>query len=163
MRWAAYDRAAAVKYAEKWALGRNPAYGDFSGMGGDCANFISQCLFAGSGVMNEQADVGWYYRGMNRRSPAWSGAVFLHRYLVRKGGVGPVGEERETEALLPGDVVFLRSGGRIYHSLLVVKNEGAPLIAAHTVDSWLRPLNGYALAGAVGVHITGVWKEGGDA
>lgn len=42
-----YDREKAVAYAHKWAYGRNPAYADFSAMGGDCTNFLSQCLHAG--------------------------------------------------------------------------------------------------------------------
>lgn len=48
----AYDRARAVAYARRWALERNPAYLNFDGLGGDCTNFVSQCLYAGCGVMN---------------------------------------------------------------------------------------------------------------
>ena len=48
----AYDRAAAVAYAHRWAYGRNPRYYDFENIGGDCTNFASQVLFAGSGVQN---------------------------------------------------------------------------------------------------------------
>lgn len=33
-----YDREAAVAYAHRWAMGRNPAYLDFHGIGGDCTN-----------------------------------------------------------------------------------------------------------------------------
>ena len=47
-----YDRAAAVAYAHAWAYRRNPAYFDYSGIGGDCTNFASQCLYAGAPVMN---------------------------------------------------------------------------------------------------------------
>ena len=47
-----YNRANAVAYAKKWAYGRNPKYYDFSDLGGDCTNFASQCIYAGSGVMN---------------------------------------------------------------------------------------------------------------
>ena len=39
-----YNREAAVSYARRWALGRNPAYMDYELWGGDCTNFISQCL-----------------------------------------------------------------------------------------------------------------------
>jgi len=156
MKLTAYDRAAAVRYAEQWALRRNPAYGDFTHLGGDCTNFISQCLYAGSGVMNGTEDTGWYYRGMNRRAPAWSGVKFLHRFLLRESGAGPVGEEAELGELLPGDVIFLSDGNRLYHSLMVVRSEGVPLIAAHTADSWLRPLTDYGRANPVPVHIRGV-------
>lgn len=36
-----YDREAAVAYAHRWAMGRNPAYLDFHGIGGDCTNVDS--------------------------------------------------------------------------------------------------------------------------
>ena len=49
---AKYDRNNAVEYAKRWALSRNPRYYDFHGIGGDCTNFASQCIYAGAGVMN---------------------------------------------------------------------------------------------------------------
>ena len=39
-----YDRQKAVDYALTWALDRNPKFYDFSSLGGDCTNFISQCI-----------------------------------------------------------------------------------------------------------------------
>ena len=42
-----YDVKKAVKYAKKYALTRNKEYTDFSNNGGDCTNFISQCLDKG--------------------------------------------------------------------------------------------------------------------
>ena len=47
-----YNREKAIEYANTWAYGRNPAYYDYSNLGGDCTNFISQCLYAGGGIMN---------------------------------------------------------------------------------------------------------------
>lgn len=52
----AYSKAKARDYALKWALGRNPAYSDYSNAGGDCANFTSQCFVAG-GLPHTS---GWY-------------------------------------------------------------------------------------------------------
>ena len=49
MREYEYDRNAAVAYARKWALGRNPAFYDFSNIGGDCTNFASQCIYVMDG------------------------------------------------------------------------------------------------------------------
>ena len=37
-----YDRRAAVRYANRWAFGRNPAYYDYEEVGGDCTSFASQ-------------------------------------------------------------------------------------------------------------------------
>ena len=89
---ASYNRAAAVRYAVRWAMDRNPAYGDFTKLGGDCANFASQCLCAGAPVMDFTPDTGWYYRSMADRSPAWSGVRFLYTYLLRSGTAGPAAD-----------------------------------------------------------------------
>jgi hypothetical protein len=39
-----YRRAAAVAYALRWFSGHNSYYNSYDGQGGDCANFVSQCL-----------------------------------------------------------------------------------------------------------------------
>jgi hypothetical protein len=84
-----YNRESAVAYAEKWAYKRNPRYGNFDGMGGDCTNFISQCVFAGSGVMNFTPVTGWYYLDYYRRSPSWSGVAFFYDFLANNSDAGP--------------------------------------------------------------------------
>ena len=70
-----YNRRAAVAYAHKWAYSRNPAFYDFSEIGGDCTNFASQCLYAGTGIMNFTPEFGWYYIDATDR-----GTVFLGVY-----------------------------------------------------------------------------------
>ena len=62
-----YNRQAAVQYAHRWAYGRNPRFYDYQGLGGDCTNFASQCLYAGTGIMNFTPVYGWYYRSANER------------------------------------------------------------------------------------------------
>ena len=57
---AAYLRGRAVAYAERWALSRNPLFYDFAGVGGDCTNFVSQCILAGCCTMNFTPTYGWY-------------------------------------------------------------------------------------------------------
>ena len=47
-----YNRSAVKKYISKWALGHNSKYVNCENKGGDCANFVSQCLFAGGLPMN---------------------------------------------------------------------------------------------------------------
>ena len=39
-----YDRQKAIKYAKVWAYFRNPNYYNFDNIGGDCTNYISQCM-----------------------------------------------------------------------------------------------------------------------
>ena len=39
-----YNPKKAIEYAQKWYDKHNPQYPDFDYKGGDCANFVSQCL-----------------------------------------------------------------------------------------------------------------------
>ena len=82
MREIPYDRGAAVDYARRWALSRNPAFYDFSDIGGDCTNFVSQCIYAGAGVMNYTKDTGWYYISSSDRTPSWTGVEYLYDFLI---------------------------------------------------------------------------------
>ena len=50
MREIAYDRNAAVTYARKWALSRNPAYYDFQDIGGALAHVKRAVAFTKEGI-----------------------------------------------------------------------------------------------------------------
>ena len=73
-----YDRRRAAAYAKRWAFARNPAYYDFSLLGGDCTNFVSQCVYAGCGVMNHTPVTGWFYRNANDRTASRTGVEFFY-------------------------------------------------------------------------------------
>lgn len=147
-----YDREQAIAYAHQWAFGRNPRYADFSGMGGDCTNFISQCLFAGGAKMDSARTFGWYYYSLSNRAPAWTSVQALYQFLVHRKGPGPSAREILLEEILPGDIIQLSFDGTRYaHSLLVVATGRRPaedhvLIATHTQDSDYRPLSTYAFS-----------------
>ena len=87
-----YNREKAVAYAEKWALSRNPQYYDFDSLGGDCTNFISQCLYSGAGIMNYAPTFGWYYNSLNDRSPSWTSVEYLYNFITSNKSAGPFGE-----------------------------------------------------------------------
>lgn len=150
-----YNRNNAVAYAREWALSRNPQYFDFHGIGGDCTNFASQCIYAGAGVMNYTRDVGWYYISPNDRAAAWSGVQYLYRFLTTNQGAGPVGRDADLSEIQLGDVIFLSNGQRLYHTLVVTgfDTDGEILICAHTVDSYMRRLDTYNYVRAYPVHI----------
>jgi len=83
-----YDRESAVAYAKRWALSRNPQYFDFTEIGGDCTNFVSQCIYAGAKVMNFTPIFGWFYRSASDRTASWTGVEFLYedfRPLFKEG------------------------------------------------------------------------------
>lgn len=151
-----YRRDSAVQYAARWAFDRNPRFFAFDGMGGDCTNFISQCIYAGSGIMNYQRDIGWYYNNARDRAAAWSGVPYLFNFLTRNQSVGPFASVVGPEDIQLGDVIQLgNEDDQWYHSLLVTGLDPI-LISTHTYDAHLRPLSSYSFAQARYLHIDGV-------
>ena len=156
-----YDREAAVLYAERWAHSRNPRFLDFDGLGGDCTNFVSQCIYAGCKVMNYTRVFGWYYKTAGDRSAAWTGVSFLHDFLVGNEGAGPYAAVGNQAELKPGDIVQLGDGtGKFYHSLVAAEvHSGEIYVAAHTFDAFMRPLSSYDYGEARFLHIAGYRKQ----
>ena len=153
-----YRRAHAVEYAVAWALSRNPLFTRFDAFGGDCTNFVSQCVFAGSCVMNDTPTFGWYYRAPGDYAPAWTGVPFFYNFLTENMGVGPFGREIPVESAEMGDIIQLgRQDGTYYHTLIVTgMRDGVPLICAHDNDALDRPLDTYVYDRVRCVHIEGI-------
>lgn len=157
-----YNRSEAVAYAEKWAYGRNPQFYDFSEIGGDCTNFASQCIYAGSGVMNYTPIYGWFYKNANDRTPSWTGVNELFRFLTTNKGPGPQGRVVRLDEIQKGDVVQLKFtySDRFDHTPVVTDaGRGTPetiLVAAHTNDSKCRPLSTYKYTALRPIHIFNV-------
>lgn len=157
----AYNREKAVAYAMRWAMGRNPQYYNFDTLGGDCTNFVSQCLYAGCGVMNFTPDLGWYYHSLQDRAAAWTGVEFLGKFLMANRGAGPYGEALSLIKAQPGDVIQLTFDGEHYtHSLLVVQvgwlsSPDDIKVAAHTFDAYGRTLSSYQYQDIQLLHILG--------
>ena len=157
MREKPYNRTAAVTYARKWALSRNPAYYDFEKIGGDCTNFASQSIYAGARVMNYTPVMGWYYRSSSDRSASWTGVEYLFNFLVNNRSVGPYARVVSRDEVEPGDIVQLgtHSGG-FYHSPVITAVKPTILVAAHTYDALDRPLFTYTYDTVRFLHIEGV-------
>jgi len=157
-----YNREAAVAYAHQWAMARNPRYYDFSNLGGDCTNFVSQCLYAGSGIMNYARPLGWFYISTNNRSASWTGVQYLYNFLIRPSGVGPIGQESSILDVQPGDVSqFAATPARFTHTQIIVSVGDPPtleniLVNTHTYDSQSRPLSTYTFDRVRFIHIEGV-------
>jgi len=161
-----YDRIAAVRYAHRWAYDRNPNYYSYDGIGGDCTNFASQCLYAGTGIMNYTPDFGWYYISPNEKAPAWTGVPYFYAFMTRKEPTpGPFGIGGEQIPVWPGDFIQLKYGGEEYEHTLVVVETGIPgnrsqiLVAAHSQDADYRPLSDYDYTQARFIHIRGAYID----
>ena len=159
MRIYQIDREKVVNYAKEWAFRRNPRYYDFERLGGDCTNFISQCIFAGCGVMNYTPLKGWYYNSLNDRAPAWTGVDEFYSFIVKNKGVGPFAEQTYIGGIKVGDVVQLYRQGKFFHSVLVTSIiNGEILTASHTRDTFNKPLFDYSFERARFLHIKGYRK-----
>lgn len=161
-----YDRRGAAGYADKyaglaWGAGNNhqynSAYRDLNGNGGDCTNFVSQCLVDQEGGKLPM-DCAWYYRHDRRGgsgSRAWVQTEAFASWLLysgraerlargafdelnRPGTKFPRGAVRELQT---GDVIGYEEKGHIEHFAIVVgiDSHGYPLVNAHTVDRYHCP------------------------
>jgi len=154
-----YNREAATQYAIKWALAHNPSFYNFQQSGGDCTNFASQSIYAGSGVMNYTPVMGWYYNNKNDRTASWSGVRYLYNFLIYNKSVGPYAEVVDKSRIEPGDIVQLGDeSGKFYHSPVVVSIDGDILVAAHTLNVCYKSLSSYEFAQIRYIHICGVRK-----
>ena len=168
-----YRRERAVEYARRWALDRNPLFFDFTGRGGNCTNFVSQAVLAGSCTMNYTPDFGWYYVSPEDRAPAWSGVEYFYDFMTgaptfasQNGGVGPFAREVEREKVEIGDAVQLANRtGDWYHTLIVSGFDGEEiLVCAQSDDALDRPLSSYTNAAERRfLHIEGVRIEIDDS
>lgn len=147
-----YVAAKAIAYAERWAFDRNPLFSNYTGVGGDCTNFVSQCILAGCCIMNFTPDFGWYYISDNDRAPAWTGVEYFYDFMTGasdftavNGGIGPYGRTVPRASVRAGDVVQLSNElGDFYHTLFVYRTDGDEIfVAAHSDDALDRPLSTY--------------------
>ena len=152
-----YDRTKVVEYAYQWAMGRNPRFYDFSELGGDCTNFVSQCIYAGAGRMNHTKDTGWYYISAQNRSASWTSAHYLHKFLTTNTGIGPYGKCVPLTEVQLGDVIQLSfDGGAFTHSSIVVQTTPEIMVAQHSANYINRPLSTQVYQQIRAIHILGV-------
>ncbi len=129
-RFRGYNINEAVKYGLKYATEINPEFGNYEKWGGDCTNYVSQCLLAGGIPFDREGiDVRykWYWYSEGERTPSWTAANSLKFYMKNNnvnqdGGLSLglkavlIGEE----GILRGDIVQLVDGNdHAYHSMIV--------------------------------------------
>ena len=161
----AYNRRRAIEYAHRWAYFRNPNFLSFSDLGGDCTNFASQCLYAGSGIMNYTPTFGWYYISPSDRTASWTGVEYFFNFVTQNEGVGPYGNETDITGIQPGDFIQLQlDQDRYQHTPIVTEIRGLYLpdsiyVTAHDRDSDCRPLSSYDYQKIRFIHIEGVRRD----
>lgn len=156
-----YDRKKAVAYAIKWAKKRNPKYYDFSSIGGDCTNFVSQCVYAGVGVMNYRLSTGWFYSSPSLRAPSWTGVNEFYRFAVNNNSYGFYAELCNKSELELGDVIQLgRTDDDFYHTLIVSEiDKGKIFVCSHSRDFLSVPLETFPIMKIRFLHVLGARSE----
>lgn len=145
-----YDNIKARDYAYKWWDGRNPLYDYYAYKEGcsvsskscwsewnDCANFVSQALYAGGMKMkygsSYTSDSSWSYGVVP--SYTWGGAHNFYKHWKSRAVVAST-----VSALQTGDAVNadFSSDGHIDHTALITKNTGSAsnqkYLTQHTSD-----------------------------
>jgi hypothetical protein len=152
-----YNRTAAVRYALRHVFRPNPAYAnmDTMGGGGDCTNFVSQCLLAGGWHMDYRGagyETEWWYRRLGTApfdadnndwwSCTWSLPSLLSKYVLANNLGRPLDlmeRPRLARTLKKGDIIFYDWSGDGFfdHSVIVTSFiRGWPRVTYRT----LRPL-----------------------
>lgn len=137
-----YNASAAVAYAVQYAIIPNSAYADFTNSGGDCTNFISQCLYAGGIVQHvgtAYTESCWFYQSSTNRSYSWTGANSFRNYIT--SSVSKINMTSSSwSSVVPGDIIQLMNSGSATHSMivsnLVYGSSGRSdlLVCAHTTN-----------------------------
>ena len=153
-----YNRDLAVKYARKYALNYNPNYFHFDGIGGDCTNFISQCLLAGGGIMNYDKYYGWFYINKDNRAPSWTSVKYLQRFLLSENSPGFKVKIVPINELEVGDIIQIRqTPNEFNHTVIITKITDSEIyVCSHSYDALDKPLSEYTYLELKGIHILGI-------
>lgn len=163
-----YDRASSIAYADKYCgvthFSKNQEkyprkYPNYSGIGGNCTNYVSQCLGDAEGGKLKQ-DYAWcstLKKGKSDSSTSWINADAFKNYILYngKGSIIRHGDfrhiislgENEKKHLFSklkiGDIVSYSKKGDIDHNAIITSFDsyGYPLINSHTVDRYHVPFD----------------------
>lgn len=128
-----YNPSKAVIYAKKYALSYNKAYNSFHEKGGDCTNFVSQCIHFG-GVLNSSIWKPYSY--------SWIRVNELYYYLLRRGLGIDVTKEKNYKI---GSILqfYSKEKGFFSHSGIITESlpNGDYLYSCHSYDRLDYPLS----------------------
>lgn len=112
-------------YARKHYNDPSINYYDFTNIGGDCTNFVSQVMRAGGVPFDNVGNEKWYYYSSSNRTPSWTSVEFLYKYLMNNTGFGLEAVKSDIFNMEIGDIIQIDSNydGIFNHSLIVVEND----------------------------------------
>lgn len=120
-----YNVSSAIAYADKYCINYNSSYNSYKGRGGDCANFVSQCLYAGG----FKQDSVWY-----RHSVAW---INVMKQIAHFKQYGSFLNANNGNLIKGNPIYFDWNGDGVYdHATICVgrNNSGTAILDSHTKD-----------------------------
>lgn len=159
-----YNRINAVSYAHKFATQKNSEFFDYTEQGGNCTNYISQCIYAGAPKMNISAN-GWFYFSPANTSVSWSNVEPFYHFLISNTGLGPFAKQVDLSVCEVGDVIQLKFLHKkvFSHALIVTKivehSFNGIYVCANTRDVKDVPLSFYKFEKYRVLHILGYRKN----
>ncbi len=155
-----YNRQKALEYALKYATQKNNEFFDYTLQGGNCTNYISQCIYAGAPKMQVGTN-GWYYFSPTNTSVSWANVEPFFNFITNNTSEGPFAKQSPIEMCEVGDVIQLKFNGKqvFSHALFVcdIKNytPNGIFVCANTRDVKNVPLSFYRYQELRLIHILG--------
>lgn len=169
-----YDRQAAVEYAQRWVSEINSEWENYARYGGNCQNYVSQCLLAGGIPMDTTGSYVWKWYGSKPsesssktgRSASWSSVMAFLEYAKSNKGKG-----LSAQVAAPyysgekGDVIHMGTSEDFRHSVViteVVKDSAGNtidyLISSNTANYKNFPASAYPYTNQILIKILGYNK-----
>lgn len=171
-----YRRKTAVSYSRKWVQGRNREgnWPDYGHWGGNCQNFVSQCLYASGIPMDIESPGLWKWYGPNAnkqfndqgRSTSWASVNDFLAYVKSNDGYGLVAHaDAPYYSGEIGDIIHMGTGGSLKHTVIitkVIKNANGDtidyLVSSNTADLRDYPVSAHYYTDQMLIKVYG-WND----
>ena len=155
-----YDRDTALIYARRYVGVRNGRWPDFTGQGGNCQNYVSQCLLRGGIPADLEGEQTWSWTGSSnlQEGPedtlSWINVKRFDEYARNNEGYGLAAQtDVDFTSGVPGDVLKMGSLSDWNHAVMItdVVKDGQGnvidyIICSNTTDVRDFPASAYPLA-----------------
>ena len=141
-----YNVSNAIAYADKYCINYNSAYNSYKGRGGDCANFVSQCLYAGG----FKQDSVWY-----KHSVAW---INVMKQIAHFKAYGTFLTASNSNLIKGNPIYFDWNGDGTYdHATICVgrNNSGVAILDSHTKDLYHATWTNWSFKKAATIQLRG--------
>ena len=141
-----YNVSNAIAYADKYCINYNSSYNSYKGRGGDCANFVSQCLYAGG----FKQDSVWY-----KHSVAW---INVMKQIAHFKAYGTFLNATNSNLIKGNPIYFDWNGDSTYdHATICVgrNNSGIAILDSHTKDLYHATWTNWSFRKAATIQLRG--------